>query len=220
MRNQLLQLVQASLLSAVFSTFCYTVSGQQNITANKDDTHPEASEQQYAPARITLFSAAGFNGYNEIQWSAMNEQDTRRYIVEYSADGINYQTAGEAAADKGVYNLKHYTTDIGSFLYRIRIEKKDNRFVYSASFLLEGTDRPPVKIYPTIVEGNTLNLKIYFPVQSLSIYTTDGRQLMQKDMGGYTGTTQLVLPSPQKGIYFIHFIGNGWKSTEKFIVGR
>ena len=220
MCKQLLQLVQASLLSAVFSTFCYTVSGQQTISSNKDDTHPEVSEQQYTPARITLFSAAGLNGYNEIQWAAMNEQDTRRYIVEYSADGINYQAAGEAAVDKGVYSLKHYTSDIGSFLYRIRIEKKDNRNAYSASYLLEGTDRPPVKIYPTIVEGNTLNLKIYFPVQSLSIHTADGRQLMQRDMGGYTGTTQLALPSLQKGIYFISFVGNGWKSTEKFMVGR
>jgi hypothetical protein len=220
MRKQLLQLVQASLLSATFFLSCFAGYCQPNYIVNKDDTHPAASEQYYSPALITLFSAAAFNGYNEIQWSALNEEDTRRYIVEYSSDGVNYQTAGEMIVDKGVYNLKHHTTDIGSLLYRIRIEKKDNRFAYSTSFLLEGTDSRPVKIYPTIVETNVLNLKIYFPVQSLRIFASDGRQVIQKDMGGYTGTTQLVLPSPQKGIYFISFTGDGWKSTERFIVGR
>jgi hypothetical protein len=37
------------------------------------------------------------------------EEDTRRFIVEYSADGINYQSAGELTPLKGDYSLKHYT---------------------------------------------------------------------------------------------------------------
>jgi hypothetical protein len=33
------------------------------------------------------------------------------------------------------------------------MEKKDGRFFNSISFLLDGVDIAPVKIYPTIVEG-------------------------------------------------------------------
>ncbi len=221
MRKVILQLVKATFpIVAVFSTFISTASGQQNITANKDDTHPEISDRQYIHARITTFSAAGFTGYNEVQWSAISEQDTRRYIVEYSVDGINYQTAGEALVTTGAYTVKHYTQDIGSFLYRIRIEKKDGRTVNSVSFMLEGDDQPPVKIYPTMVEGNTINLKMDFPVESLRVNNASGQQVYTRNMGGTTGTTQIVLPALGKGIYWMTFYGNGWKSTEKFIIGR
>ena len=64
------------------------------------------------------------HGYNEIQWSAVAKEDTRRFIVEYSVDGINYQSAGELTPLAGNYSLKHYTLDTRTFLYRIRMEKK------------------------------------------------------------------------------------------------
>jgi hypothetical protein len=45
------------------------------------------------------------HGYNEIQWSAVAKEDTRRFIVEYSVDGINYQSAGELTPLAGNYSL-------------------------------------------------------------------------------------------------------------------
>jgi hypothetical protein len=221
MRKVILQLVKATFpIAAVFSTLINTAFSQQNIIANKDDTHPEVSDRQYIPARILAFSAVPWIGYNEIQWSAAAEQDTRRYIVEYSDDGINYQTAGEVLVTTGSYILKHHTTDNSSFLYRIRIEKKDGRFVNSSSFLLEGKDSPVVLIYPTILENNTINLRMYFPVEKISITAADGRQVFEKHLGGITGTTQIVIPSLSKGMYFLTAHGNGWKTTSKFIIGR
>lgn len=221
MRKAILQLVKATFpIAAVFTTFITTAFSQQNIIVNKDDTHPEVSDRQYIPARITSFSAMQWVGYNEIQWSAAVEQDTRRYIVEYSDDGINYQTAGEVLVTTGTYTLKHHTTDNSSFLYRIRIEKKDGRSVNSNSFMLEGKDSPVVLVYPTIVEGNTINLRMYFPVEKISITSSDGRQVFEKTLGGITGTTSVVIPSLNKGMYFLTAYGNGWKSTSKFIAGR
>ena len=57
-------------------------------------------------------------------------------------------------------------------------------------FLLGGVDIGPVKIYPTIVEGNTLNLRMAFPVNRMSIISPDGKQVMAKDLGGMVGTTR------------------------------
>jgi hypothetical protein len=219
MRKIILQLVKATFpIAAGFSSLINSAYGQQNIIAGKDDTHPEITTQQYSPAKIYKLGAVQMHGYNEIQWSAVSEQDTRRYIVEFSPDGINYQSAGELTPLAGDYSLKHYTLDKRTFLYRIKMEKKNGHFFNSVNFLLSGVDIAPVKIYPTIVEGNTLNLKMAFPVHRMNIISLDGKQVMQKDLGGITGTTQVVVPVLNRGQYLVTFYGNGWQSTEKFMI--
>jgi hypothetical protein len=220
MRKVILQFVKAALaVAAGFSTLIGSAYSQQHIIASKDDTHPEITAQQYMPAKIYRFSAVRMNGYNEIRWLAATEEDTRRFIVEYSADGITYQTAGELTPVNGDYTLKHYILDTRTFLYRVRIEKKDGKFFSTGSFLLGGVDIRPVKIYPTIVEGNTINLKMDLPVHRMNVISFDGKQMMAKDLGGLAGTTQVAIPVLSKGQYIVTFYGNGWQSTEKFMVG-
>lgn len=219
MRNNILQYIKAAVLITGFSTLLNSAYGQQHVIDKKDETHPEIAAQQSSHAKIYLLSAVPGNGYNEIQWSTVAEQDTRRFIVEYSADGVNYQTAGEVTPFDGVYKLKHYILDERTFLYRIRMEKKDGRFLHSSAFLLGGIDARPVKLYPTIVEGSTVNLQMYLPVQRVNIISLDGKQVMQKDISGNIGFTQVSIPLLSKGTYLMTFYGNGWQSTEKFMVG-
>ena len=193
--------------------------GQQHIIDKKDDTHPEISAQQSLPAKIYQFSATKLNGYNEIKWQAAAEDDTKKFIVEYSSDGLNFQSAGEVTPISGIYTLKHHTLDARTFLYRIKMEKKDGRFFNTGSFLLGGIDARPVMLYPTIVENYSVNLQMYLPVHRINISSFDGKQVMQKDLGGTTGFNQLTVPGLSKGTYLITFYGNGWQSTEKFMIG-
>src|SRR4026209_342433 len=103
MWKMILQFVKASFpLIAGFSTSMNSAYSQQNIIADKDNTRPEITAQAATPAKITYFSAIQKNGYNDIKWTALSEQETRRYVVEYSIDGINYQTAGEKVVVNGV----------------------------------------------------------------------------------------------------------------------
>lgn len=220
MRKVILYFVKAAIpIAAGFSTLINSAYSQQHIIAGKDDTRPEITAQQYLPAKIYRFSAVQMNGYNEIKWLAAAEEDTRRFIVEYSTDGITYQTAGELTPVTGYYTLKHYILDSRTFLYRIRMEKKDGKFFSTGSFLLGGVDVRPVTIYPTIVEGNTMNLKMVFPVHRMNIISFDGKQMMAKDLGGIAGTTQVAIPVLSRGQYLVTFYGNGWQSTEKFMIG-
>ncbi len=220
MKSEIMKPIKAIALAGIFATLLSSANAQQHVIANKDNTHPEQSQQQYAVARVFLFSAVQMNGYNEIRWSATSEQDTRRYIVEYSTDGLHYQTAGEVIPNNGTYLLKHTILDPRTFLYRLRIEKKDGRFVNTPSYWMEGAITPSVILYPTIIENNTVNLVMGMPVQRIAVIATDGREIFTKQMGGLTGSTQVVIPSIGRGNYFMVFYGNGWKSSEKFIVAR
>ena len=219
MRRIILQYIRAASLVAGFSTIMNAAYSQQNVIDKKDETRPEIAREFSAAARIHSFIAVPMHGYNEIQWAAIAEEDTRRFIVEYSADGTNYQTAGEITPFNGVYRLKHYTLDERTFLYRIRMEKKDGRYFNSSAFLLGGVDARPVKLYPTIVEGNMVNVQMYLPVERINVISTDGRQVMQKTVAGNAGFEQITIPSLSKGTYLMTFYGRGWQSTEKFMVG-
>lgn len=222
MRKAILQTVKATfpLLAGCFiTTLCIQSSfAQQNIIANKDNTRPETTRQNSSPAIIKSFKAEKFNGYNEISWTAVSEQGTRKFIVEYSADDINFLTAGQVLSTDGKYTLKHYTQDTRPFIYRVKIEELTGKFSYSPEILLEGTEIPPVRIYPTIVTGSVINANAGLPVERVTITGADGQQQFAKELDGVRDFIPIVIPSLGKGIYFITFYGNGWKSTSRFLI--
>jgi hypothetical protein len=211
----------ASLLTAWI--FVCSIQGQQYVIADKDDTRPVSYRQLNSPAKISTFSAIKYNGYNEVNWSIFSEQDIRRYIVEYSWDGINFQSAGETAASKGIYTngayqLKHQTQDVRPLLYRLRIEDLAGKFYYSQNILLDGVEVLPVKIYPTVITGSAINIIAGFPIERIAIFSTSGQQLFARDMNGKRDFFSIEIPSLGKGLYWMAFYGLGWKSTAKFII--
>jgi hypothetical protein len=208
------------LLAGCFiSTLCiHSLYGQQNVIANKDNTRPETNRQLSSPAIVTSFTAKKFNGYNEINWTALSEQGTRKFIVEYSADGINFLSAGQVLSTDGKYSLKHYTPDTRPLIYRIRIEELTGKFSYSSEIILDGTDVQPVKIYPTIVTGSVINANAGLPVERLIITSPDGQQQFAKDLNGARDFIPIMIPVLGKGLYFITFYGKDWKSVSRFLI--
>jgi hypothetical protein len=222
MWKAILQTVKATfpvIAGCLISALCNDQAfAQQYLIADKNNTRPEVNRQLSSPALVISVTAKKWNGYNEINWNAFSEQDTRKFIVEYSYDGIDFQTAGEALSSNGVYSLKHHTLDLRPLLYRIRIEELNGKFSYSSLVLMDGVEVPVVKIYPTVVSGNAMNADAAFPVERISITTTDGRMVFAKDLNGARDFIPITLPYFSRGMYFITFYGNGWKSTSKFLV--
>lgn len=219
MWKAVLQHVKATFPVIIAIGIVSTSYGQQNIIANKDNTRPELNRQVTTPANVSLFSAKKYNGYNDLEWTASSEQNTRRFIVEYSTDGVNYQTAGEVLSATGVYKYKHHILDIRPLLYRIRIEDMVGKTYYSKVVLLDGVDVLPVKIYPTVITGNIVNANAGLPVERVSIASIDGTQVFAKDMNGVSDFISIAIPSLHRGMYLITFYGNGWMNTQKFIIG-
>lgn len=221
MRKVILHLVRATFpVIAGCSAFIYTACAQQYVIADKDRTRTDINISTATLAQITSFSAIKLNGFNEIKWSAVSEQDTRRFIVEYSTDGISFQTASEMTPVDGVYELKHHIFDTRPLLYRIRIEKIDGRFFNSANLLLDGIAVSPIQLYPTAIKGNMVNINASFPVESAKITSLDGSQVFQKNIGGVSGYIPIAIPTVGKGMYFMTFYGNGWQATEKILIAE
>ena len=219
MRNHISYFIKAALiLTLVLVMRGFSVYSQQHIIVNKDNTRPETTRQLTLPAKITSLEVARFNGYNEVQWGAVGEQDTRRFVAEFTTNGEDYQTAGELAPHAGLYRLEHYTVETRPMIYRLRIEKKDGSFYYTDATLLDGIAEKFTKIFPTTVRGNVLNVIADFPAERATIVGLEGQNIFSKELGGVTGTFTMAIPSLKKGIYWITFYGRGWNNTIPFLV--
>lgn len=209
----------AVLLSVLFFNTCTPALAQQHVIANKNVTRPEIQQNLARPALINDLTAVKRNGYNEIRWNSRQDQDVKTFIIEYSTDGIHFESAGALGVHSGLdYTYQHYIQDTRPMLYRLNMQLTNMRNVHTDAFMLEGIPVSPVRFYPTIVTGNSLNVESWFPLERISIISTNGAPVFSKELNGQYGNIPLVTTTLSRGMYIIHFIGKGWQTSEKLIV--
>lgn len=220
MNNYILHRKKSWFLLIAGFLFSSTMSlyAQQHIIINKDNTRPETS-RQYNSFNISSFTVLQQNGYNEVQWSAPANVDGYKFIVEYSFDGVNFFSGQRVLSNSGIYNYKHYLSDARPLLYRIRTETVTGSLSYSGAILPKGVAVSPVQIHKNIISGNVVNATAQFPVERVTITSAEGLQQFAKDINGARDFIPIAIPSLNKGVYFITFYGNGWKSTNRIVIG-
>jgi hypothetical protein len=205
-------------LGLIMSVSVNTLNAQQHIIANKDNTRPEMDKITGPAITVSNFSASENPGFNEISWNATGDQTVRNYTLEYSVNSTDYQTAGEAYPSNGSYRLKHNTNERGPLMYRVKTTQVNGRTTYSAPFFLDSPERSPVRINSNLITGNMINLNAAWPVERAQVISGDGNVVFQKELNGQRDFIPMAVPSLAKGMYFVAFYGNGWKSTEKIVV--
>jgi hypothetical protein len=200
-------------------SYSNTSYSQYSTIADVDRTRPEIDRALAIRPVITSFLVIPGIGANEIHWTASMEKEVRKYILEDSYNGVDFQTAGEMMASSQPYMIKHIFTDHPPLLYRLRTEQFDGKYFYSniiPSGNIAGISN--VEMYPTIVTTNTITVNAFLPVERINILSTMGTQVFAKDIGGRSGTLSMVIPSLSSGTYYIVFYGNNWKDTKKFMI--
>ena len=215
--------LNTSTTRTIFTALCLLVIipawSQQHVIVNKDNPRPELKASTSVSPYISYFNAQQWNGYNEIRWVAARQSDTRKYIVEYSTDGIHYQVAAEKMTGNDIdYSIRHYMMDNRPMLYRVKAELLNGKTVYSPNYLLDGIAVSPVQLYPTVITGNTVNVNAYWPVERIQVFAANGAQVYSQDVAGKRDYIAIVVPSLARGMYWMTFYGRDWKATEKFVV--
>lgn len=206
------------MMLTVLVLFSITVSAQQHIINQKDNTRPGIS-RQYNNFNLASFNVIQYNGYNEVQWQVPENAGVNRYTVEYSFDGIRFLPGEQVLANNGLYNYRHYIQDTRPLLYRIRSEDINGTLSYSGAILPKGVSLTPVQIHQNVVKGNVINITSQFPLERMIIVSNTGLQLFAKDINGQRDFIPIAIPSLDRGVYFVTFIGDGWKTTSRFVVG-
>ena len=175
------------------------------------------------PLTLVNFSGTPQDGYNELKWTTESEQNMDKYIVEYSNDGNNYSAVGEVVSENNV-NRHHYTflhTITSSnpvVYYRLKMLEFSGTHQFSAVIRIGNQVNAGIKVYPTTVSNNLLNIVTDKPVEKVVLTNSNGAELFAKDVNGASGYFTVTLPILQKGIYIVRVAGKSFQHIEKIVV--
>ena len=173
-----------------------------------------------APLPLTWLSftaKAQNNSQSLLQWSTAQEQNTKDFYIQHTADGINWLTIGSLPAagntnTTSYYNYVHANPVKGLNYYRIKQTDLDSRYSYSPiRTLLFTMALQPLIILGNPITNNVLTLQVNMAT-SLAFYTADGKLLWQEQVNA--GTKTIDVSRYAKGTYLLKTI----TTTHKVVI--
>jgi len=175
---------------------------------------------QFAPLPLTWLSftaKAQNNSQSLLQWATAQEQNTKDFYIQHSADGINWVIIGSLPAagnsnSTSYYNYVHTNPVKGLNYYRIKQTDVDSRYSYSPVRMLSFTRAlQPFIILGNPVTNNVLTLQVNMAT-SLAFYTADGKLLWREQVNA--GTKTIDVSRYAKGTYLLKTI----TTTHKVVI--
>jgi glucose/arabinose dehydrogenase len=174
------------------------------------------------PVSLISFSGAKQAGYNELKWNTAAVQNVNRFVIEYSRTGAAYITAGEIQAINQTsdrqYSFRHYNPEPGKLFYRLRIEDNDGAGNYSPVITVAGKETGSIKVFPTLITNNVLQVLSEKELNRITITDSYGRQVLAKNINGQQGYFTVTLPALSKGMYLVQLQTASGNETVKVIM--
>jgi glucose/arabinose dehydrogenase len=174
------------------------------------------------PLSLLSFSGKKQPGFNELKWTIAAAQSINRFIIEYSSNGINWLSAGEVAAisQAGIqqYIFRHYTAETGKLFYRLQIKNNNGEITYSPVITINSKEAGGIKVFPTILTSNVLQVIAEKEVTGIKIMDSNGRLVLAKQLNRQHGYFTVSLPALSGGIYLVHLQTDSGNETERIIV--
>ncbi|HMP22224.1 MAG TPA: T9SS type A sorting domain-containing protein [Ferruginibacter sp.] len=160
-----------------------------------------------------------------LQWQLASEQWMSRYVIQRSADGVNYIDVAEKAAVHNDGKPAGYTfTDAvlqpGTYYYRIKSINTTDIIAYSKAVkLVVQYGLPAVQVLPNPVKGNTINIRLAEVAPgsyTLVLMNNLGQPVLQSKLQ-HTGGNALhkisLASDLQPGTYQLEISGAGVPTT-------
>ena len=162
------------------------------------------------PLTLVSFTGTPQNGYNELKWKTSFEQNLLSFMVEYSADGINFQSLAQVPATNhpsgSEYLYRHYTNTDKKWFYRVRIRESGRADRFSPIISLGGGGSDVIRVYPSVITNGEVQISSTQPVSAIQVLDNNGRLISAKQVGHQRGYFSLSLPRVPKGIYLLRVI--------------
>lgn len=174
------------------------------------------------PLKLTHFSAKANAGFNDLEWTTVMEQNINRFVIEYSNNGTEYAQAGIVQATNNAtgasYAYRHSINTDEKIFYRLRVEEFSGHVEYSAIITVGNGSASDVKVYPTIINNNILQINSSGHISTLRLYSIQGKEVFSKNFNNSSGYFTVSLPSLQKGMYVVRLTMNGVVRNQRIIV--
>lgn len=165
----------------------------------------------------------------QIDWTNLTESDVESYIIERSANGVDFTAIATVAprsnqVDRVSYSYLDMAPLSGTNFYRIKAVELDGKSIYTRNLRVDiGRNPKGISLYPNPVKGQ--NLTIGFSaargIYNLQVVNNGGQVVYRQQMNHNGGTIsqQLNLPASLKsGVYSLLISGDNYKESRMFVV--
>jgi hypothetical protein len=177
------------------------------------------------PVNLVSFSAKKENNQTKLSWTTAQEINTKEFIIERSADGINFKSIANVKATGNStaavnYNVVDMNPAKGVNLYRLKMIDIDGKSEYSAVRRVNFDNNNSYSAYPNPAK-NIINIAVD-NVNGLTadaeIYNMQSQLLMKRKINSASQITPVDISSLSSGLYMLKIIANNGTATmQKFI---
>lgn len=167
---------------------------------------------QVMPVTLRSFTATPQSDRTLLHWTMDNENNINVYDIQYSTNGISWQSIGtvNAANDGGTestYSFVHANPAPGANYYRLQIVDRDNNSTWSPT--VEQSFDAAIRLagYPNPTRGSYTITGFAGRSVAVTVMTLDGRPLQQ--IANFAAGSSLSLSQYPAGAYFISVKDNG-----------
>lgn len=206
----------------LFSGYGYPVSGYRFLN----------DVMKFSPSSSLPVLFSSFRAQKQLQsvalyWTTTQEQNSRAFIVERSADGIVYSRIGTVAAAGTVSTPTSYGfTDLaplqGNNFYRLKEVDLDDKFMYSpVAKIYVGEEAAGFILVNNPVQHDVRVNMLLSSAQKVELQVRDagGRLWITRGYAGSKGSNLLRLPvdALPQGTYFLQVVTPGMHGTRSFV---
>lgn len=183
------------------------------------------------PVSMSSFTVTRQGNNAQLNWKTLTEVNSDHFVIERSADGINFTAAGSVAAAGNSTNAVNYQyadpigNASGIIYYRIKTIDFDGSATYSkiVSLRLNGVIVKNFNVFPNPF---TSDIKIELNTEkdaavTIRINNAAGQTVFSRSNQVQKGNNIIVLSSElsalQKGMYVVEVISENEKQTQKII---
>jgi Zn-dependent metalloprotease len=166
------------------------------------------------PVKLVSFDAVKSGRQTKVSWKTATEENSSNFIIERSADGINFSAIGTmAAAGNSTAERNYGFTDnaplAGNNYYRLRAVDMDGSADYSRIALVVFDKHNSLQLFPNPVKDE-LTIKNVFSSGTVYIYDVNGKQVyMQQVSGTNSSGAKISIGNLPQGIYVVKLDANG-----------
>ncbi len=185
------------------------------------------------PVELVSFTGEERDCATHLNWQTATETNSHFFVVERSADGINYSEIGrvDAAGNSQTfvnYNFTDTNPNIQNY-YRLKQVDLDGTYEYTEVIRInttcfDGTVSDILDIYPNPVSSaGQINMNVFSKINQsahINILNVEGKTLLTKQINMIEGVNALhySVAGLAAGTYFIRLEGDDWHSSaQKFI---
>ncbi|MEO6315859.1 MAG: choice-of-anchor J domain-containing protein [Chitinophagaceae bacterium] len=173
------------------------------------------------PVRLISFTAAREGNTVKLKWKSAEEINSREYIAERSADGVNFTGMGIVTA-KGMaadYSLVDANPVAGANFYRLKPVDKDGKSTYSKVVKVNFTRLPGIRISPNPASSYVyVSLENINSAATLQLIDINGKVMQQQLITQGAVSKSISLSGLTKGLYTLKIVSQEKVITQKLVI--